>query len=78
MEDRIQRLEISVVELRVDNASLAKSVEHLSESVRDLVTVVGTLRDTMNKGRGALWMLLTASAVMGGVLSAIAKKLLFQ
>ena len=78
MEDRINRLEVSVVELRVDNARLAESVEHLSQSVRDLVTVVGTLRDTMNKGRGALWMLLTASAVLGGLLSAAAKKLLLQ
>lgn len=72
-EDRITRLEAAVANLRVENASLATSVEHLSESVRDLVVVVGTLRDTMNKGRGALWLFLTLSAMLGAALTAVVK-----
>ena len=66
---RIESLEEQVTELRVSNATLAVSVEHLAESVRTLTEKVGNLNDTMNRGRGALWVIVGASSVAGAVLA---------
>lgn len=68
-ETRLQQLEI-------ENAKLAISLEHLSESVRELTRTVQELRDTMNRGRGALWVIVGASTLVGGAISAGVNKLL--
>lgn len=69
MEDRVRSLEIA-------NAQLATSVEHLSKTVDALATTVQTLRDTMNQGRGALWMAMGAAGSVGAIVATFAKKLL--
>ena len=73
MEDRIRDLEKEVGYLRVDNATLGQSVELLSTNVKALTDVVQDLRDTMNKGRGALWAVCSGSAVAGGVVATVAE-----
>lgn len=60
--DRLSQLEI-------EHARLSTSVEHLSESVRELTKTVQDLRDTMNKGRGALGVIIAASSVGGAALA---------
>ncbi|HEU4600509.1 MAG TPA: DUF1515 family protein [Steroidobacteraceae bacterium] len=76
MEDRVQRLEVEVVELRVQNAEFSGSLTALKEAVSELKCVVQDLRDTMNKGRGAVWLFGIGAAALGGLVSAILKKLL--
>jgi NADPH-dependent curcumin reductase CurA len=69
MEDRVRSLEIA-------NAKLATSVEHLSTTVTVLASTVQDLRDTMNQGRGALWLMMAAAGSVGAVIVTLAKKLL--
>lgn len=69
MEDRVRSLEIA-------NAKLATSVEHLSTTVNVLATTVQDLRDTMNQGRGALWLMMAAAGSVGAVIVTLAKKLI--
>jgi hypothetical protein len=70
-DERISRLEDGLTQALVQNARLAAAVEHLSESVLGLQRTVGDLRDTMNKGRGALWVVVAASSVMGAVMATL-------
>ena len=69
MEDRVRSLEIA-------NAKLATSVEHLSSTVTILASTVQDLRDTMNQGRGALWIMMAAAGSIGAIIVTIAKKVL--
>lgn len=69
MEARILDLEHEVTDLRVFNASLSKSVEHLSTNVEKLGVVVQELRDTMNQGRGALWPIAGALSLASAALA---------
>lgn len=69
---RVRDLEKDFVELKTANAALTASVNHLSSSVTALTETVGTLRDVMNQGRGALWLgMLMAGAIGGGATLAI-------
>lgn len=68
-DTRIFELEREVGNLRVSNASLSTSVEHLAGAVETLTATVQELRDTMNQGRGALWL---AMFLAGGVGAAVA------
>jgi uncharacterized protein YlxW (UPF0749 family) len=74
-EERIFRLESEVSNLREENASLAASVRHLTESVDGLTTVLNEMKSTMDKGRGALWVIVAASTFLGGIISALVNKL---
>jgi NADPH-dependent curcumin reductase CurA len=69
MEDRVRSLEIA-------NAKLATSVEHLSSTVTILASTVQDLRDTMNQGRGALWIMMAAAGSIGAIIVTLAKKVL--
>lgn len=69
MEDRVRSLEIA-------NAKLATSVEHLSSTVTILASTVQDLRDTINQGRGALWIMMAAAGSIGAIIVTIAKKVL--
>jgi len=69
VEDRVRQLEIA-------NAQLATSVNHLAKSVEDLTTTVQVLRDTMNQGRGVMWLLMGASGAIGALIITFAKKIL--
>lgn len=73
-EDRLSRLENENQQRAIDHARLSTSVEHLNESVRELTAKVGEFRDTMNKGRGAMWVVLGACTALGGLVSAAINK----
>lgn len=75
MEDRIRELERDLNALRVANAELAKSVEHLSTSVKALTETVTTLRDMMNQGKGALWLGVLAAGSAGALITTVLKKI---
>ena len=60
--------------LEIENAKLAVSLEHLTDSVKELTKTVQDLRDTMNRGRGALWVVVGASTLVGGAISAAITK----
>jgi len=59
--ERVHKLESEVTNLRISNASLSMAVEHLAVAVKSLTATVEVLRDTLNQGRGAIWL-----AVLGG------------
>lgn len=70
-EDRIRTLEREVSDLRVANAGLAASVEHLSTAVESLTSTVTVLNNAMNQGKGAARLVLALAAMGGGGLGAI-------
>lgn len=59
MEERIHDLESQVTALRINNAQLSTSLEHLSKAVSQLQSGVDALNETISKGKGAM-------AVIGG------------
>lgn len=73
-EDRVRELEAQVTDLRIDNAGLATSLEHLAGAVKTLTETVQELRDTMNKGRGALWMAMLLAGGIGAALTTVIKR----
>ena len=73
-EERLTTVEQQVGNLRVSNAELAKSVEHLSTAVAALTLTVQTLRDTINTGRGALWVIAGAAGTLGAIFATVFKK----
>lgn len=76
VEERIHRLEVDVVNLRVQNAEFNGALANLKDAVNELRDVVQELRDTMNKGRGAIWLFGLGAAGLGGLASTIIKKLM--
>jgi hypothetical protein len=68
-DDRIAVLETHVTNVRIDNARLSESIEHLTKTVDNLATVVTDLSANMNKGKGALWIFGIMSATAGGLIS---------
>lgn len=72
-EQRVFELEREVGNLRVNNAALGTSVEHLAKAVETLTDTVGELRDTMNQGRGALWVAMFVSGGVGAGVMALIK-----
>lgn len=75
MEQRIVSLEGEVTDLKVANAKLAVSVEHLAKAVDALSIVVQTQRDALNQGRGILVTLMFAAGAVGAVVSTIIKRI---
>lgn len=73
-EDRVRELEAQVTDLRIDNAGLATSLENLAGAVKTLTETVQELRDTMNKGRGALWMAMLLAGGIGAALTTVIKR----
>ena len=73
-EDRVRELEAQVTDLRINNAELATSLEHLAGAVKTLTVTVQELRDTMNKGRGALWMAMLLAGGIGAALTTVIKR----
>jgi len=54
-------------------AALEVKVQHLTDEVHELTKTVGELRDTLQQGRGAWWVLMGASGFVGFVLSLAVK-----
>lgn len=74
-QERVRELEQTITTMRVDNAKLATSVEHLTASVRSLNETVQSLRDAMNRGRGALWLAAAGIGASGGVVALLLKRI---
>lgn len=74
MEQRLRDLESTVADLREDRAAQALATEHLQEAVKELSVQVGELRDTINRSRGALWVILGLGTAGGGILTALLSK----
>lgn len=68
-DDRLATLEQRVYELRAENSRLTQSVENLATAVSGLTTVVQDFRDTLNKGKGAIWLFGVLAATLGGLIS---------
>jgi hypothetical protein len=75
-EERIRELEAQVTDLRLANAELATTVKHLTGAVRELTATVQAMRDTVNQGRGALWLAMTAAGAIGALAVVIGRRLL--
>lgn len=77
MNDRIlERHDERIRDLEKENASLTEAVGTLVKSVDHLSATVQDLRDTMNRGRGAVWVLIGVSTSIGAAVSAAINKLL--
>ncbi len=68
-DDRLTALEARVSDLRVDNARLSESVDHLATAVGGLTDVVQEFRDTLNRGKGAVWLFGLVATGVGGIAS---------
>ena len=70
-DERVQKLEAEVTNLRISNATLSVAVEHLATAVKGLTETVQVLRDTLNQGRcGLLSWRAVASARSSALFSA--------
>ena len=74
-DERVQKLEAEVTNLRISNATLSVAVEHLATAVKGLTETVQILRDTLNQGRGALWLALLAGGSVSALFITIFRKL---
>lgn len=75
-DERVRKLEDEVTNLRVSNAQLSVAVEHLAAAVASLTTTVQVLRDTLNQGRGALWLAMILGGSVGAFLMLVLRKIL--
>jgi hypothetical protein len=74
-DDRLSALEARVYQLHADNARLTESVEHLATAVTGLTSVVQEFRDTLNKGKGAVWLFGLVATGIGGLVSWVMTRL---
>ena len=56
MDDRVQRLERDVSDLRVAHSGLEVEVKNLCTQVHNLGDAVSKLNNTISEGKGALWV----------------------
>ena len=69
--ERVHHVERQVTDLRVANAALSASVEHLAKTVDVLNLTVQSLRDTINQGRGAVWVMVGAAGAVGALVTTV-------
>lgn len=74
MEERLRNVEREVVDLRIKHAGFDGALSNLVKAVAELRAVVQDLRDTVNQGRGALWLFGIGSAGVGTLIGMILKK----
>lgn len=74
-DERVQKIEAEVTNLRISNATLSVAVEQLATAVKGLTETVQVLRDTLNQGRGALWLALLAGGSVSALFITIFRKL---
>lgn len=74
--ERIDRLEAQMLEVLQEQARGSESRKQLKEAVETLSSGVEDLTATINKGRGAMWVLGGVGAAVGAVGSMIANKFL--
>jgi prefoldin subunit 5 len=56
-------------ELRESRGALTANVQTLTTQVEALTKSIATLNETMAKGRGALWAIVSAASVVGGLVT---------
>lgn len=76
MEDRILRLEGEVSDLKVELAKATTALSTTNKQLESLVGITGELRDALNKGRGAMWLIVGAAGAFGAVVTTMLKKFL--
>ena len=65
VEERIRELEGIVADLRVSDAERRVVLNHLLTEVDNLTRAIEHLTSTINRGKGALWVLLGVGAAVG-------------
>jgi len=65
VEQRIRELENIVSDLRVNDAERRVVLTHLLTEVDNLTKAIEHLTSTINRGKGALWVLLGVGAAVG-------------
>ena len=73
-EERIRRLEDENQQRAVDHARLSGSVEHLISSLDAVTVELKAVTAVMNQGRGAAWVVMGVSGLIGGGLAALLTK----
>lgn len=66
LSDRVRALEIASA---TDRATTDAAIEHLTEAVKSLTTTVQEFRDTLNKGKGAVWLFGLLAVAFGSLVS---------
>ena len=74
-DSRISEIEERQQESELQLARLGVHMEHMSTAVTNLTKSVDGLKTTMDQGRGALWVVLAASSVLGAILTTAISKL---
>ncbi len=70
-EQRLSEAEGRVRDLEIGHAELVVEMRHMSDAISKLTGSVDSLRSSMDKGKGALWVIVGASSVAGGILATI-------
>ena len=64
-------LETRVRSLEVEQGRTALAIEHVNQTLKELVTTVQEMRDTMNQGKGAIRGMNWLWGVMAGAVGAV-------
>jgi hypothetical protein len=75
IDDLSARLRALEIASATDRATTSAAIDHLTEAVNSLTTTVQEFRDTLNKGKGAVWLFGILAASVGGIISWIATHL---
>jgi hypothetical protein len=71
-EERLRALEIAFA---AERATTAAAIEHLTEAVNELTKSVQEFRDTLNQGKGAVWLFGIVATAVGGIASWVMTRL---
>lgn len=69
MSDESGRLRALEIAFAAEQATTTAAIEHLTEAVNNLTQTVQEFRDTLNKGKGAVWLFGLVATGIGGVAS---------
>lgn len=75
MQEALHAFDRDISDLRVSNAQLSTSVDNLVDKVNELSKTVASMNDTMNKGKGALWLIVLFAGSLGAAITTLIKKL---
>lgn len=69
MTDESGRLRALEIAFAAEQARTTAAIEHLTEAVNELTKGVQEFRDTLNKGKGAVWLFGIVATAVGGIAS---------
>ena len=67
VEDRVRELETRVSDLREERAAFKVEIGNLRDDVKELHSIMKDLVSTIDKSKGALWLIGGASAFLGAL-----------